>query len=362
VGRVSGVDVLVHRSWLFVALLIAFLLAPRIDEVAPNLDGVLVYVAGLAFAVLLYLSVLAHEASHALMAQFFGMPVRSMTLHFLGGVTEIEGEAASPKREFWIAVVGPLSSLAIGLAALGAALVTPDGLVQFALEALAAANIVVAVLNLVPGLPLDGGKVLRSIVWAITGKPLLATVVSGWAGRVVAVLAVGYPLLMPVVFGVDPTVVDFIIAGIIAMFLWMGASQALVVAKIRGRIPSLRARSLARRVLTVTEDVPLAEALRRARDAKAGSIVVVTSNDRPVGIVNEHAVAAAPEDRRAWMSTGSVTTRLERGMTLPADISGEALVRAMHARPASEYLLAEPDGSIFGVLVTADVDAAFSRS
>jgi Zn-dependent protease/CBS domain-containing protein len=359
---VSGVDVLVHRSWLFVAILIAFLLAPRIDEVAPGLDGVLVYVAGIAFAVLLYLSVLAHEASHALMAQFFGMSVRSMTLHFLGGVTEIEGEAETPKREFWIGVVGPLASLAIGLAALGAAAVTPDGLVRFALEALAAANIVVAVLNLVPGLPLDGGKVLRAIVWAVTKKPLLATTVSGWAGRVVAVLALGYPLLLPVVFDVEPSVVDFLIAGIIAMFLWVGASQSLAVARIRSKIPSLKARSLARRALTVTAEVPLAESLRQAREAEAGSVVVVTGNGRPLGVVNEHAVAAAPEARRSWMSTGSVTTRLERGMTLPADIGGEALVRAMHARPASEYVLVEPDGSIYGVLVTADVDAAFSRS
>jgi len=362
VGRVSGVDVLVHRSWLFVALLIAFLLAPRIDEVAPNLGGVLVYVAGLAFAVLLYLSVLAHEASHALMAQFFGMRVRSMTLHFLGGVTEIEGEAESPKREFWISVVGPLSSLAIGLAALGAAVITPDGLVRFAFESLAAANLVVGVLNMVPGLPLDGGKVLRSIVWAITGRPLVATTVSGWAGRVVAVLALGYPLLLPAIFDVQPTIIDFVIAAIIAMFLWTGASQALVVAKIRSKIPALRARELARRAVHVTADVPLAEALRQAREAQAGSIVVVTGNDRPLGIVNEPAVVAAPEDRRAWMSTGSVTTRLERGMTLPADITGETLVRAMQARPASEYLLVEPDGSIFGVLVTADVDAAFSQS
>lgn len=361
-GRVSGVDVLVHRSWLFVALLIAFLLAPRIDEVAPNLGGVLVYVAGLAFAVLLYLSVLAHEASHALMAQFFGMRVRSMTLHFLGGVTEIEGEAESPKREFWISVVGPLSSLAIGLAALGAAVITTDGLVRFAFESLAAANLVVGVLNMVPGLPLDGGKVLRSIVWAITGRPLVATTVSGWAGRVVAVLALGYPLLLPAIFDVQPTIIDFVIAAIIAMFLWTGASQALVVAKIRSKIPALRARELARRAVQVTADVPLAEALRQAREAQAGSIVVVTGNDRPLGIVNEPAVVAAPEDRRAWMSTGSVTTRLERGMTLSADITGETLVRAMQARPASEYLLVEPDGSIFGVLVTADVDAAFSQS
>ena len=361
-GRVSGVDVLVHRSWLFVALLIAFLLAPRIDEVAPNLGGLLVYVAGLAFAVLLYLSVLAHEASHALMAQFFGMRVRSMTLHFLGGVTEIEGEAESPKREFWISVVGPLSSLAIGLAALGAAVITPDGLVRFAFESLAAANLVVGVLNMVPGLPLDGGKVLRSIVWAITGRPLVATTVSGWAGRVVAVLALGYPLLLPAIFDVQPTIIDFVISAIIAMFLWTGASQALVVAKIRSKIPALRARELARRAVQVTADVPLAEALRQAREAQAGSIVVVTGNDRPLGIVNEPAVVAAPEDRRAWMSTGSVTTRLEHGMTLPADITGETLVRAMQARPASEYLLVEPDGSIFGVLVTADVDAAFSQS
>src|SRR5690606_21663045 len=245
--------------------------------------------------VLLYLSVLAHEASHALMAQFFGMPVRSMTLHFLGGVTEIEGEAESPKREFWIGVVGPLASLVIGVAALGAALVVPDGLVRFALEALAAANIVVAVLNLVPGLPLDGGKVLRSIVWAVTKKPLLATTVAGWAGRVVAILALGYPLLLPAVFDVRPRIVDFMIAGIIAVFLWMGASQALAVARVRGRIPSLSARKLARKSLEVTEDVPLAEALRRAREAQAESLVVVTRNGRPVGVVNEHAVAAAPE-------------------------------------------------------------------
>jgi Zn-dependent protease/CBS domain-containing protein len=362
VGRVAGVDVLVHQSWLFVALLISLMLAPRIDEVAPGLDGVLVYVAGLAFAVLLYLSVLAHEASHALMAQFFGMSVRSMTLHFLGGVTEIEGEATSPKREFWIAFVGPLASLAIGLSALGAAAITPDGLVRFALDALAAANIVVAALNLVPGLPLDGGKVLRAAVWKVTKKPLRATVVAAWGGRVVAILAFGYPLLMPALFGVEPTLIDFAIAGIIAIFLWMGASQSLAVARIRGKIPSLRARALARRALTVTEDTPLAEALRRANEAQAGSLVVVTGNGRPLGVVNEHAVAAAPEARRSWMSTGSVTTRLERGMTLPADISGEALVRAMHARPATEYLLVDQDGSIYGVLATADVDAAFSRS
>lgn len=101
-GSIAGAPLYVQRSWLLVAALIAVVFAPRVDQVAPGL-GNLAYVAGLGVAVLLYLSVLLHEVSHALMAQAFGMRVVSVTLHFLGGVTQIEQEADTPKREFWIA-------------------------------------------------------------------------------------------------------------------------------------------------------------------------------------------------------------------------------------------------------------------
>jgi Zn-dependent protease len=104
IGSIGGVDVYVRASWLVIAGLIAILLAPRVEEVEPGL-GALKYVAGVAFAVLLYLSVLLHEMSHALMAKHFGLPVRSISLQFLGGMTEIEGEAATPGEEFKIAVV-----------------------------------------------------------------------------------------------------------------------------------------------------------------------------------------------------------------------------------------------------------------
>ncbi len=354
-------DVLVRSSWIVVAVFISVLVAPRVDAVAPGLGG-LVYAAGFAFAVLLYLSVLLHEISHALAARGFGMQVSSVTLHFLGGVTTIEGEVTSPKREFWISVVGPITSAAVAAVAWLASMLTSPGLINFALEGLALSNFVVAVFNLVPGLPLDGGKVLRAAVWAITGRPNLATAVAGWSGRAVACLVLAYPLFLPAVFGVRPSLVDFVMAFVLAVFLWTGSSNALQVARLRRRMPALVARTLARRALAVPEDVPLAEAVRRARECDAGGLVVLGPAGEPLAVVNEQAVLATPEGRRPWLSTGAVARRLEPGLMLPADLTGEALVRAMHHTPSSEYLLVEADGSVFGVLVTADVDAAFARA
>ena len=359
-GRISGIPVYVARSWLLVAALIAFLLGPRIAAVAPGL-GSLVYLAGLAFAVLLYTSVLLHEVSHALVAQAFGMRVRSVTLHFLGGVTEIEREAETPWREFAIAIVGPLTSGAVGVVGLLGALATPEGLVDFALQSLAVANLVVAVLNMLPGLPLDGGKVLRAGVWALTGRPSLATVVAGWAGRAVAVTVLAYPFILQALLDVEPSLVDFFFAMIVAWFLWSGASQSLSVAAMRARLPGLQARAMARRALAVPGDLPLSEAVRRAEEAHAESLVVMASDGRITGIVLEAALAAMPEARRPWVDVNAVARPIAPGTSIAADLTGEDLVRALQAAPAVEYLLVEPDGSVHGVLRSADVSRAISR-
>jgi len=360
-GSVAGAPLYVQRSWLLVAALIAVVFAPRVDTVAPGL-GNLAYLAGLGIAVLLYLSVLLHEVSHALMAQAFGMRVISVTLHFLGGVTHIEDQAETPRREFWIAVVGPLTSAAIGLTALAGAQVAPQGLALFAVQSLAIANLVLAVLNALPGLPLDGGAVLRALVWSVSGRPELATIVAAWGGRVVAVLILGYPFVSAQVFDSRLTLLDFVLAGVVASFVWSGASQSLAVARLRGRLPTLRAREMARRALSVPEDLPLSEAVRRAREMGAGSLVTVEGGGRPIGIVNEHAVDATPDDRRPWMSTGALSRRIDPGVVLSADLAGEPLVRAMNATPSSEYLLVEEDGSVYGVLAAVDVDAALTRT
>ena len=108
---------------------------------------------------LLYLSVLVHEASHALVAQRFGLPVTYITLQFFGGMTSIDGEPESPRQEFWVSVVGPLSSLGVALAAWLAYLAVPGGLIGLAFSGLAWTNLFVGIINLVPGLPLDGGRI-----------------------------------------------------------------------------------------------------------------------------------------------------------------------------------------------------------
>jgi len=362
IGQIAGIDVLITSSWFLIAALIAVLLSPRVEEVQPGL-GFGKYIAGLAFAVVLYLSVLLHEAAHALMARHYGHPVSSITLHFLGGATAMEGEARRPREEFWIAIVGPLTSIAVGLAALALWFVTPDdGLLQMAVEGMVGANLLVGALNLVPGLPLDGGRVLKSIVWGVGGNQHRGTVVAGWGGRVAAVLVLFWPLLQQQIFGTEPQLTDYILSFIVGVFLWTGATAAMASARLRRRLPSLVARNLARRTLTVPGDLSVAEAVRRAQEAEAGSIVTVASNGEAVGVVNEAAILATPEDRRPWMAVSTVAQTLEPGLRLPASIYGEDLIVAISRRPAHEYLLVEEDGSIFGVLATADVERAFRES
>ena len=358
IGSIVGIDVLITSSWFVVALLISLAFGPRIEAAQPGL-GFWKYVAGFVFAVVLYLSVLLHEASHAVVAKRLGYGVNSITLHFLGGMTEVDGQSRRPRHEFWIAVVGPLTSIGVGAAAVGAWFLVPDGLLRVAIEGLAGANLVIGALNLVPGLPLDGGRVLKAAVWGATGNQHRGTIVAGWGGRLTALALLAWPLVMEPLFGVEPTLMDIVLVFILGLFLWSGATAAMAHARLRERLPALVARPLARRTLTVPSDLPLAEAVRRAQEAKAGSIVTVAPDGSPLGIVSEAAVTAMPEDRRPWVPVSTVARALEDGLTLPATVAGEELVLAISRRPAEEYLLVEADGQIYGVLSTADVDRAF---
>ena len=361
VGSIAGIPVLLRTSWFIIAAIIAWIVAPLIESVQPGL-GAFKYVAGVLYAVLFYLTILLHEASHAVMARHYGITVSWIMLHFLGGQTDIDSEPRSPRQEFWIAFVGPVTSIAVGLVAWLATNLTGEGVLDLAIKGVAVANLVLGVLNLVPGLPLDGGRVLRAAVWGVTGNPHRATIVAGWGGRIAALLVLCWPMVLRYGYDVQPGLTNYLFTFIAALFLWQGASMAMMGARVRRRLPALKARPLARRAIAVPEDVPIAEAVRRAQDAGAGAILTQAADGRVLGLVNEAALLATPEERRPWMPVNSVARTLESGLQLPADIFGEDLVKAISRTPAPEYLLVEPDGSVYGVLSTADVDKAFGET
>lgn len=340
------------------APVIAIVFVPIVESRLPDI-GAGVYAIALTFVVLLYASVLFHEISHAMTARAYGLPVRGITLHFLGGYTEIERDSPTPGRDLVIAAAGPLVSLAAGVLALLAARPVDQPIAEFLLLELAGANLLVGVFNLLPALPLDGGHILRAAVWRVTGKESTGTVVAARAGQVLA----GVVLVLPfVVSGGSPSLVAIIWSALVAVLLWTGATQALSVGRVRSRLPRLDLEQLTRRAAPIAPDVPLSEALRQAQGRGVRALVVVDSAGRPTGLVSEASVLATPSERRPWIPVGQVARSLQDGLILSVGIGGEELLRRMRETPASEYLVLADDGAVYGVLATADVDAALANA
>ncbi len=361
-GRPFGVPVFITPSTIGLALLIMIGATDFVESRLPNV-GDWSYAVTAGFAILLIGSVLIHELAHSVVAIRFGLPVRRIVLQLLGGASELEREPQTPLREFAVAVVGPLASIVIGIA--GAVLyqvVDPNSVAGVLIFAVTWTNLVVGVFNLLPGLPLDGGRIVRAAVWAITRQPGTGTVAAAWGGRAVALLVLASPFILARLEDRSVDLIDLLWTALIASFIWTASTASLTHQRLRARLPSLRVRALTRRAIPVTADVPLSEALRRAREAEAGGLVVVDGGGAPSGLVNEASVSATPEHRRPWVSVASVARSLEPGLVLSAELVGEDLVRAMHATPASEYLVVDQRGDIYGVLATKDVERAFAQA
>ncbi|WP_455711662.1 site-2 protease family protein [Streptomyces griseoluteus] len=369
-GRPFGVPVYVAPSWFLVAALITWVFGGQLDRVLPEL-GALRYLVSLFFAVAFYASVLVHELAHTIAALRFKLPVRRIQLQFFGGVSEIEKEAETPGREFVLAFVGPLLSLVLaGLFYLALKPVEPGTVPGVLLAGLMISNLIVAIFNLLPGLPLDGGRMLRAVVWKITGRPMTGTVAAAWVGRALAVsVLIGLPLLNQSgtlggdrdVSGMD-TVTDALLAAILAAIIWTGAGNSLRMARLREHLPDLRARTLTRRAVPVQSDTPLSEGLRRANAAGARALVVVDADGTPLSLVREAAIVGIPEHRRPWVPVSELAQDLTDGMRVSAELSGEELLDTLRATPATEYLVVEDTGEIYGVLSAADVERAFVKA
>jgi Zn-dependent protease/predicted transcriptional regulator len=192
-GRIAGITIGLHYSWFIIALLIVFSLAAHFHSVVPPWSETAVWAAAIITGLLFFVTLLLHELAHSLLAKARGLRVRAITLFALGGVSQIESEAPNARSEFWIAFVGPLTSAVLGLIFLGIARLagwTPGSEAGTPVPAvllwLGYINLGLAAFNMIPGYPLDGGRVLRALVWWITHSVERATRWASYVGQAVA--------------------------------------------------------------------------------------------------------------------------------------------------------------------------------
>jgi Zn-dependent protease len=342
-GRVLGFPVYLRWSVLLLAGLVVLL--------SWQLLGPWV---GLGFVACLLLSVLLHELGHALTARQLGIGVRAITLEILGGYTEMTREAPNPRAELLVSLAGPAVSAVLGVAAGAATLTLPDGGLRQIASLVMLANLVVAVFNVLPGLPLDGGRALRALVWWIGKDQRRATLVAARAGQVVGV-ATG---LAAVWFYFAGVVGPFglVLMLLVAFNLWQGASISARVARYSGQVKLIDVGRLARPIFAVPTGTPLAEAQRRLAESgpPRKALAVADSSGRLVALVHTSAADAVPEVRRPWVTVDSVSRELASVRAVPAALRGADALRFLRSEPAGEYLVTADD-RVVGVLHADDV-------
>jgi len=270
-----------------------------------------------------------------------------------GGTTALSREPDTAREQYLLSVAGPLVNLWIGGVAAVVWQQAADGTIPHEIGLrLAAANALLAAYNLLPGLPLDGGQILRAGVWAATGDKITGLKVAGYGGLVTAA---GTALLA---LSESRNGGDYgLFTLLIAVFIALQAQQALRAANIARRLPHVVAGDLARPAYLIGEDLPLAEALRRA--AVGGrTAVIYGSSDRPDHVLSEVLLAQVPVQRRPWVPLSSV---VRPALALDAQLAGEELLDALRRDGPREHVVMNGT-ELIGVLRTADVAAALNRS
>jgi Zn-dependent protease len=355
-GRLLGIPVFANPSMVILAVLVMVVYGGYARNEL-GLAAPFAYAVGLGFVACLLGSVLLHELGHALTARRYGIGVRGITLELLGGWTEMDREAPTPRVDALVSLAGPAVSFVLGALATGAAIALPDRTVagEIAFQ-LAASNVIVAVFNVLPGLPLDGGRALRAGLWALLKDRNRATEGAAWAGRGIAFLTALavltlYQQRVLTLFGV-------IFVLFVTSTLWQGAGQSIRLARMTRRFPLINLATLARPLVPVPSGTPLAEAQRRAEaagHARAG-LAVADSSGRVVALVDINAAAAVPQARRPWVAVDTVAKDLTRLPALPVGLTGEQVVRAVQAHPGAQYAVTAGE-DVVGVLHVADLAA-----
>lgn len=355
-GRVAGVRVGVHWSVLFIFGIIAFGLSQgRLPQVYPGRAWALYWAAGLCTAVVFFVSLLAHELAHAVVARRNGVEVDDIVLWLLGGAARLKAEASSPGAELRIAGVGPLVSLLLGgLFALGAwllGLVSVSGIVVEMVAWLAAINVLLAVFNAVPAAPLDGGRLLRAFLWWRTGDRLRATAGATAAGQVFGWLLV---VLGLIVFLRTGTFGAFWLA-LIGWFLIAAATTEGRQAQMRGVLAGVPVRDvMTPEPLSVPADTTVAGFLTGVRYRYRHSAFPVTDDGAPVGLVTLDSARRVPQAEAHAMAVRAVMVPLSKVIVVGPESPVADLLPRM--QPGAEHrVLVVDHGRLVGIVSLSDV-------
>ena len=322
-GRIAGIDIGLHYSWFIIAFLIGLSLIGEFHVSMPQASNGVIWTAAIITSILFFVTLLLHELAHSLVAKASGLKVRSITLFALGGVSQIESEAPNAKTEFWIAIVGPLSSCVIGLICLGLAHVAgwtnslqAHNPVAAVLLWLGYINLLLAAFNMVPGYPLDGGRVLRAIIWFFNKSAVRATQWAARVGQLVAFLLILYGLFRFF------TVENF--GGLWLAFIgWFlldasrgSAMQVELTELLRGRkVSDLMERDCP----TVASHISLNDFVREYLLRGGRRCYIVVQGDRLVGLITPNEVRHIPEEDWPQTSVQSAMRPLAQLRTVSPD-------------------------------------------
>lgn len=350
IGSFVGVPVYIGWTWVLLAAFITWTSGSGYARFYPEL-GSTAYAVGLAVAIGLLVSVLVHEAAHALSARAFGLRVRRIVADLMGGHTAFEGRT-TPWSQGITGLSGPLANLLLAGVLYGLGFALTEGITASFFARLAFINLLLAVFNMLPGLPLDGGQVLMAAVWRLTGSPHRASVIAGWSGRVVAAVVVLVFVALPVAGGRRPDLLLLFLAVLVASFLWRGATQAITVGQARARIARVTLDEVMRPVRLIPAGAPISSWWSGPQQ------VYVTTDPRdghPAGIVRADTVASVPEEQRGAVPASAVSVaapphwvqEFETQPTLET-------VLALMTQYQAEVMLVVHAGQVRGIVFGAD--------
>lgn len=352
-GSLFGIPIEVDASWFLIFFLVAMSLSTSyLPEAIPDAAASLNVLVATAMTLAFFASIVLHELAHSLVARAGGLKVSRVTLFVFGGVSQMQDEPVRPLHEFLLAVAGPGMSLLLGglgyglLAVLGSA----APLVTVPIRYLAVINISVAVFNLLPGFPLDGGRVLRSLLWAITGDKLKATKWASTSGR-----ALGYGLVAIAVFGVLRGMPNLIWLAVMGWFLAALASSAYRQQLIRTELAEVPlSRIMTSPVDLVPADVTLEEMAHSYFLGGRHARYPVVDDGRVVGLIELQATREVPRDKWRDTTAADAAYRDLTGIVAAPDTPVDRVLSLMEPSAHGAVLVVE-EGRLAGIVTRSDV-------